>query len=463
MARLRLAAALPLVALVLAGCVQPPADLDAASAPPAGGLSLERLPIPDFDFSTVIVGDHGAPGAHAVRALHSGSRLLELVGYDPLTDKQPPGSAGTGWGAIGIWKNYACVAQLAGTGSIAIVDVSDPADPVVTAQTEDGYVNGDCEFTADGNYLFAGAYLGAAPSNALLQSLPVPGAGDVAATGITVWDVKDKGAPKLVLYSDTGTYHTHFLHTNANGTYLVQAYSGNVYKFDPEKPALDLVSTVTPMDHDMWIAKHPISGRTLLYSGAGNGMVVYDYEDPEAPTLVGEWQPKEGDRLEGWHRQASLDVAIGGRAYVVAAGETCGNGETEPYVVLDVTDVGRIVEVGSWELPGKPVSPESNPNLCTFSPHEFSVFDGYVASGNYHAGVWLFDVGSPERLLEPATLGYYLPDEEPVLAGGTPQDLHFPWTPFVWGAFFDERGYVLAADASTGLYVLKVPGVTREA
>lgn len=455
--------ALLAVVALAAGCVQAPDPDVAPSGAQAAATDLvgERLPAPDVDFSTVIEGDHGVPGAHAVRALHSGSQLLEVVGHNDLTDKMVPGSAGTGWGAIGVWENYVCVAQLAGTGSIAIVDIADPANPVVTAQTEDGYVNGDCEFTYDGRFLFAGAYLGAAPSNALLQSLPIPGMGDLASTGITIWNVEDKAAPKLVLYSDTGTYHTHFLHSNANGTYLVQAYSGNIYKFDETGGTLDLVATITPMDHDMWVSKHPITGKTLLYSGAGQGMVVYDYDDPENPTLLGEWQPPEGSRLEAWHRQASLDQTIEGRAYIVAGGETCSAGNTEPYTVLDVTDLGNITNVSEWEVPGMPVSPDTNPNLCTFSPHEFALFEGYVVTGNYHAGVWLFDIGSPERLRAPVTLGYYIPDREPATAGH-PQNLQFPWQPFVWGAFFDERGYVLTADASSGLYVLKIPGVTRE-
>lgn len=449
-------------ALFAAGCIQT-ADIDpaATAAQAAGSVSTERLAVPDTDFTGVIIPDHGVPNAHAIRALHSGSELLELVGHNPLTDKTPVGSVGTGWGAIGIWKNYACVAQLAGTGSVAIVDITDPANPVVLSQTEDGFVNGDCEFTADGNYLFAGAYLGAAPNNDVLRGLPVPGLGDTASTGITVWDVSDKTNPKEVLFSDTGEYHTHFLHSNEKGTYIVQAYSGNIYKFDGEAATLEVVATATPMDHDMWIAKHPISGKTLLFSGAGQGMVIYDYDDPENPELISEWQPEPGTRLEGWHRQATVDQLVDGRAIMIAAGENCGDGKTEPYTVLDITDLNDIKTLGSWELPGMPENPSYAANLCTFSPHEFSVFDGYVVSGNYHAGIWVFDVGTLERAAAPPTLGYYLPDKEPALNGDI-QGYQFPWQPFVWGAFFDDRGYVLAADASSGLYILKIPGVTRE-
>lgn len=445
--------------LLLVGCVAPAADLDAGASAGAGVVTSERLAAPDVDFASVIVADHGGPNAgHAARPLHKGIQGFEVVGHTPLLDKAPLGSAGTGWGAIGIWKNYACVAQLAGTGSIAIVDIADPAKPTVLAQTEDGFVNGDCEFTADGNYLFAGAYLSAAPSVEPLMDLPIPGAGDLAAPGMHVWDVTDKSNPKHILYSDTGDYHTHFLHTNANGTYLVQAYTGKIYKFDPAGPTYEQVAEITPMEHDMWVAKHPVTGRTYLYSGAGQGVVIYDYEDPENPFQVGEWQPEEGARTEAWHRQATVDQLVDGKALLIAAGENCSDGKTEPYAVFDITDPANPLFLAEWELPGKPEA--KGANLCTFSPHELSVFDGYVASGNYHAGVWLFDVGSAERMMAPATLGYFIPDVEPV--GPRAGTLPFPWAPFVWGAFFDERGYVLTADAGSGLYILKVPGVTPE-
>jgi hypothetical protein len=40
--------------------------------------------------------------------------------------------------------------------------------------------------------------------------------------------------------------------------------------------------------------------------------------------------------------------------------------------------------------------------------------------------------------------------------GGT-RNSPFAWNPDVWGAYFDDRGYVIAADWSTGFYVLSFP------
>jgi len=459
---------------ILAGCLQ--ASKDPASSTPPGTVSVspDRLPDPhkELDFATVVVGDHGAPYMHSIRALHHGSFLLERVGWNPLVDKKAADTAGTGWGAAGLWTHYACVAQFAGTGGLAIVDIADPTKPTVLSQADDPLVNGDCQFSQDGGYLFAGAYLGPGPNPKVGETYACP-SGCPGGGGINVWDVHDKANPRHILYTDTGTYHTLQVHTDprTNTTYVVQAYSGNIYRFDPQGPTLTLVNTITPMDHDMWIAQHPISHKWLLYSGAGPGFVIYDFDDPANPVPLANWQPKDdpgvsADDLRtgccGWHRQATVDQLIDGKAIAVVAGEACGAGYTLPYFIMDVTDPTAPKVISKWELPGKPVSKDPE-HLCEMSPHEFSVHDGYVVTGNYHAGVWLFDIGTPERLRHPVTLGYYIPDQEPATQSGPSgaQDLTFPWNPFVWGAFFDDRGYVLAGDFSSGVYMLKVPGLSK--
>lgn len=474
-------AALPLVLLIalsFAGCLAGnDGGDDGGDAGPSDIPSVTSTRIPDpgmeDEFATVIIGDHGAPEMHHIRSLHTGLEYgLELVGWDPLTDKMPPGAVGTGWGAAGLWHQYACVAQFAGTGAIAIVDISDPANPTVVSQVDDPLVNGDCQFTEDGKYLLAGAYLGPGPNPAIgevqLCDRGCPGGG-----GINVWDVSNKAAPEHILYTDTGEYHTLQLHTDpdTNQTFVIQAYSGHIYRFDPEGPLLLEVNTTVPMEHDMWIATHPITGQVLLYTGSGDGFVVYDFDDPADAKVIGEWVP-ESDALAsqetrggccGWHRQASVDQLIDGKAILVVAGEACSAGYTLPYYMIDISDPTAPVALSQWEIPGKPVSTDAE-HLCEMSPHEFAVHDGYVITGNYHAGVWLFDIGSPERLMDPVTLGYYVPAIEPVAESLDPlaaQDLTFPWNPFVWGAFFDERGYILAGDFSSGVYILDYPGLRQ--
>ncbi|MHB1260683.1 MAG: LVIVD repeat-containing protein [Thermoplasmatota archaeon] len=467
--------AVSLSILVFAGCLDDSSD----GGPDLTGIpsvTPTRLADPgkEAEYASVIVGDHGAPNMHTIRGLHGGGDFLKQVGWNALTDKLPPGAVGTGWGAAGLWHEYACVAQFAGTGAIAIVDISDPANLVVTAQVDDPLVNGDCQFTQDGNYLLAGAYLGPGPNPAIGEGGFACPRGCPGGGGINVWDVSDKAAPRHILYENTGEYHTlHLWTTEANETYVVQAYSGNVYRFEPDTPALTKVFKLTPMDHDMWISKHPITGEVLLYTGFGDGFVIYNFDDPTFPRLLSAWVPEDDPVVTeednrggccGWHRQATVDQLVDGKAIAVVAGEACGAGYTLPYYVMDVTDPAAPYALSRWEVPGKPVSTDAE-HLCEMSPHEFAVYDGYVITGNYHAGVWLFDLGSAERLMDPVTLGYFIPAEEPATAEGPlgAQDLTFPWNPFVWGAFFDDRGYVLAGDFSSGVYLLEVPGVTQTA
>ncbi|MFA5943797.1 MAG: hypothetical protein WC876_04945, partial [Candidatus Thermoplasmatota archaeon] len=388
-----LAASLSL--LVFAGCLDS-RDESSGDGPDLSGIAsvtATRLADPGKEaaYAGVVVGDHGAPEMHTIRALHGGSDFLTQVGWNALVDKLPPGAAGTGWGAAGLWHTYACVAQFAGTGAIAIVDLADPANPTVLSQVDDPLVNGDCQFTADGNYMLAGAYLGPGP-NPQVGEQPLCPRGCPGGGGINVWDVSDKGAPRHILYTDTGEYHTlHLWTTETNETFVVQAYSGHIYRFDPEGPTLSEVNTTTPMQHDMWISKHPITGKTLLYTGSGAGFVIYDFDDPYAPKLVGEWNPEDDPGVSaeqkrggccGWHRQATVDQLVDGKAIAVVAGEACSAGYTLPYFVMDVTDVSKPTVLGSWEVPGKPVSTDAE-HLCEMSPHEFAVYDGYVVTGNY--------------------------------------------------------------------------------
>src|ERR1043165_915347 len=193
MRALPLAVALLAGLAVLAGCLQAAKDSSPGTPPGTVSVSPDRLPDPhkELDFATVVVGDHGAPYMHSIRALHHGSFLLQRVGWNPLVDKQSPGAAGTGWGAAGLWTHYACVAQFAGTGAIAIVDIADPTNIVVVSQVDDPLVNGDCQFSEDGNYLFAGAYIGPGPNPKVGEQNLCP-EGCPGGGGINVWDVRSE-------------------------------------------------------------------------------------------------------------------------------------------------------------------------------------------------------------------------------------------------------------------------------
>jgi hypothetical protein len=455
--------ALVILGTVIAGCITPPADVQsAATANGPGEVSAVRLPAPDKDLSKAIVSDHGAPYMHAIPDLHKGSYGMELVGYNPLT---MPGAGddllvqNSGYAAVTLFHDLACVSHFAGSGGAGgatIVNISNPAKPVVVSSIPDLKIGSRCIFTEDGKFLLAASYGGVSPG--LPGGLPQ---GEVLANGVTVYDVKDIKNPKFLAHSNAGlpagdsalssAYHN-IGTALINGTnYVFQTYTGNILALSPDGKTLKVVAHVAHTDHDMWVGHHPITHEWMLITGSGRGTAFYNVDDPTAPKDLGVW---EGNKTyEGWHRQWPLEQTVGGRALVVVAGEQCQNGKSLPYTVLDYTDPTDIKELGHWQIPGKPEIKEPG-QLCSMNSHEFNTWNGYVASGNYHAGVWIFDVGSPERAMEPVTIGYYEPHEQPQMKGGV-RNSPFAWNPDVWGAYFDERGYVITADWYSGFYVLK--------
>lgn len=478
-----------LMVSVLAGCLgadDAPADPQTSDSDNfLGELSKDRLPAASEDLSDVIDEDHGgAAYLHAVPELHSGSYGMELVGYNPLTRPDAGDTAGadSGYGAIDTWKHLVCVAHFAGStgtmGGATIVDISDPTDPVVLSSLVSAAVNSDCQFTDDGQYLILATYAGAA--NPLAPYAPPP-VGDAGSNGLSVYDVSDPADPQFLFHDTLGTgdsspntpapvdvpactgcaYHNVFTAQINDTHYVFQTYTGNILKIKEDASGLEKVGHLEHSDHDLWVGQHPITGEWVAVTGARPGTAVFNIDDPSEPELLGVWEGDADNRYTGWHRQWPVDGTIDGRAYMVVAGEECGNGDSLPYQVLDWTDPTDLQMTGSWWIPGKPMNPrEAEPHLCEMNSHEFEVFDGYVASGNYHAGVWVFDVGSPERTVEPATIGYYLPDKVPQQHGGT-ANAPFVWSPDVWGAYFDERGYVVAADWWSGLYILDI-GIAQD-
>jgi hypothetical protein len=462
---------LALLLVAVAGCLDPEPDGADATSPYSDEVTSERLPAPDVDLSAAIDPDHGgAPWLHAVPALHVGSYGMELVGYNPLTRADAGDGLGSdsGYAAIDTWQDLVCVTHFAGAtgaqGGATIVDISDPTNPVVLSTILSGALNSDCQFTDDGRYLLLATYTG------VHDGLPLPPPiGDLGANGVAVYEMSEPTSPQFMFHDVLGasgvagnSYHNVFTATINETYYVFQTYSNNVLKFNDDMTGLDIVSTLDHTDHDLWVGRHPITNEWVAVTGAGRGTAVINLDDPANPRLLGIWEGDTDNRLTGWHRQWPVDGTIDGRAYVVVAGEECGNGDSLPYTVLDWTDPASMVATGSWWIPGQPANPSyAQPHLCEMNSHEFEVWDGYVATGNYHAGVWLFDVGSPERVVEPVTIGYYLPSETPQARGGT-VNAPFVWSPDVWGAYFDERGYVITADWWSGLYILSFGATESE-
>lgn len=466
----RLLAVALAIPLLVAGCVSAPGDVGTSAA--GAAPEAERLPPPDVDLSDAIASDHGAPYLHALPALHDGAYGMELAGYNPLSrpGESDPLTQNSAWAGVTVRGHMACVSGFAGTGGVGgatLVDFEDPTNPVVLSSIPTSSPQARCQLTDDGKYLLLASYGGVTPG----VPLPPPLV-DAGSWGLSVYDVSDPRNPVFLFHDAQGVsmgdagavgggpYHNVDTEIVNGTTYVFQTYYCNVLKLADDGSGLELIARLEYCNHDFWTGVHPITGARMLVTGTGaSGTAFIDISDPENPVTIGVYEP-DNESFEGWHRQWPLAKLVDGKALMVVAGEQCGNGKSLPYNVLDWSDPAAPVQLGSWIIPGEPEIEEPG-QLCSMNSHEFNEYNGYIASGNYHAGIWVFDVGTPERALAPATIGYYEPSEDPRAYGGV-RNTPFAWSPDVWSAAFDDRGYVVAADWYSGFYVLKVPGLTQE-
>ena len=443
-------AVLAAVSLALAGCITAPtADLDPAAA---AGARAFVPPVPDFDFSKVVDPDHAN---HVLPALHLGGHGLSLTGHAPLGAIIPPTHRGS-ITQVDVWQDYAVVSGMEGGLAFAIVDISDPAAPKAVSWFPSAADGWTARFSDDGNYVFYGCQMLGPPyvtPAMLIGTCEDPNAPHLPGqnrAGIVAVDVSDKASPKFVHFLPVGGSHN--LQTaNIGGHDYVFTASTAILKFDREAGELVQVAEV-PGVHDATVAKHPVSGDWLLFTGTGQ-LAIYNVNDPTDPELLFEGKGDEG--WVGWHEQTLVPGVVDGRVVLVAAGETFASpsGVPDKVFFLDVTDPTKPTKLSEWSPPFKSALPWAG---YLYSVHEIAATPtGQVAVAWYHAGVWVLDVSTKERQEAPATLAAYLPNKLPNVVPSTFIQTAVPAVPFVWGAGWDSRGYLVVPDMHTGLYVME--------
>lgn len=451
--------ALPLsMILVLAGCVSVPSAEQVDEAAASAGAAFVP-PVPDFDFGTVVDPDHAA---HAVPALHMGGHGLLLAGHAPIGEILPQTTRGS-ITQVDVWKNYAVVSGMEGGLAFAIVDIADAAAPKALSWWPSAADGWTARFSEDGNYVFYGcqlfgvgippiglAYNTASQVRGTCEDPEAVHPPPAAQAGIVVVDVSDKSAPKFVHFLPSSGSHNIFTANIAGDDYVFTA-STAILKFDREAMQLVQVAEVAGV-HDASVAKHPITGDRLLFTGTGQ-LTIYDVDDPAAPELVYEGTGEEG--WVGWHEQTLIPGVVDGRVVIVLAGETgvSTQGVQDTVFFVDVTDPAKPTLLSEWKAPFNNVVPW---NSYMYSVHEMAATpSGQVAIAWYHAGVWVLDVSTRERQAEPVTLAAYLPHEIPNVVPSTFAQTPIPMVPFVWGAGWDARGYLVVPDMHTGLYLME--------
>ncbi len=467
-----LAIAVPLLVAGLAGCLSDGDDEPAdplAALPTASGL-IPVAPDPEMFLGT-IANDHatGAVGhlGHQLAELHASGHNLDLLGFNDLSkDLMTPSG---GFTEVHVVGDLAVVSSLTSQRGVTLLNVSDPSNMVVLSHIYNLDDNWDARISEDGRFLFVGCQGsqafdctgvdqsgeqpemtgGGVCKPAVAQSSPVDCPG-----GIAVYDIQNPEVPKFVFYLEMGFTHNVFTFTKDGLYYFVNA-RGSIGEFNPEAGTFEQASSEIQGVHDIAVQKHPLTGDWLLYTGAGQFMSIWNVNDPFMPELIG--SVEEGPAM--WHEQTPMPCLIAGRHITIGAGEK-GGGEPEAVAVVDTTHPTRPKFLGQWTIPDFDSLTEQR--NYRFSLHNVDGnCDGQVAVGHYHAGVWVFDISTPERMMNPVTLGYYQPHERPVSQGWSPLvtapigALVSLDTPNVWTAQWGRDGTLFVPDMTTGLYALK--------
>lgn len=452
-----------LILVVLAGCLSAEDAGSGADEEPVNGQDpwsrYETPAVPEHDFSDAIEVAH----PHDVRELHTDHYGLELVGHDSLMDGLDPYVYSGGFIEVDVKGELAAVASLTGMRAFTLVDISDLGDPQVLSHFYSGNDNWDVRISDDARYVFVGCQgdglytyspAGECTDYAGIPTVP-PGDED---QGIITVDIQDPENPEAVCWTPSASNHNMFTATLDDNTTVVVNDATQIFVLQ-EDGCLDEVAAL-PGSHDSHIAKHPSTGEWLLYTGAER-MSVYNIDDPADPVPLGELETAGHEGATGWHEQSPAEVMYGDIHVTMGGGERF-SGEPGVVSVINTTDPHSPEVMGTWRLPVQaPMEEESlwGQQSYIFSEHNIWLNQwGQACIAHYHAGVWVIDISTPERMRDPVTLGYYQPHE---LVPGSVSTIHpaggaMTPSPYVWGCEWTGDGrHVVVPDMHSGIYILE--------
>ncbi|MEA3189967.1 MAG: hypothetical protein QOD77_549 [Thermoplasmata archaeon] len=486
-----------IVLATLAGCLQ-----DGPAGPDLGAVRSQV----EAAAEAVLTLDHPDEArGHFDAAAHAGSANMRLVGYaNGVDDSGDPARipAKGVYNELAVAPEHAYLSAVSADGSFggfSILDIRSPS-PTFVARWQ-GPPGFDLEVDPEEHFVYFATQRNSVEQLAGgAQANPEPPA--TLPRGIHVVDVSDKRAPRLDSFVPMPANGPHTLtyvrHENGLDYLIACTYdlltepgtgaivatvpvTQRVVVFlvqeRPEAPAgvpgvnvpkvglvpvaqIQVTEQAAPgglvFPHDTRVQVHPVDGRTLLYVAYWDkGTRIYDFTNPPSPAadpanppslpLVSSFTDFSPSRYNNIHLTAPFDTLLDGRHVTIAEPEIIdAENETGQLTFLDTTDPASPAKLGHWKLPG-----ELAVRALDFSPHNFDTFGTKVALAHNHAGVWVLDVGGPNGLADPASVGFYMPAK--------PRPDSPAMQPRVWGVF-EQGGLLYASDEATGLYVLEYTG-----
>lgn len=371
--------------------------------------------------------DHANPAHHGV-----GGGMVQLAQV-----KIRDGSVGE----VDIQGNLAIIAHF-GAGGLSVLDVANPAAPVLLGQYTHGTGGGmDAKWVPGTSLAILASQSGSCPTQGLgVVSLP----GQKTGCGLNLLDLTNPAAPAFVAGVPCGQSGVHMFDVQRiHGVPFVfavcqgQAYHVGVFAVEPVTKTIALVGALatdnpTSYVHDVTVRQDPLTGAYHAYLAAwSQGVLVYDVTAPAAPVLLGRWDSSSAPSIH-----TVMPVMVEGRRVIVASPELHNTVH-----VLDATDLGSIVKVGQWRNPDGLAN-----NGFQFSTHDINVRDGKVYLGHYHGGVAVLGVRTLAEASNPPLLAWLLPGGAKYGSGNAPS---------TWDAVPMGNGYVLLGDMSMGFIVAR--------
>lgn len=205
-----------------------------------------------------------------------------------------------------------------------------------------------------------------------------------------------------------------------------------------------------------------IRGDYAYVAASGNGLYIFDMSDPDDPEVVATFDYEE--------EEADVPLRFGHHAVphpskdIVLLGEEVGGGEPGYKHVIEFDlDTGETELLSSFQFPQHANQPTSNQGFWWtghFSDWGVGDQEDVLFSGDYKAGVQVFDLSDPE---DPDRIDQYMPTEgvgEVRREDPARFDL-VDNVPFTWGAessLAGDSGHVYVSDATTGFYVFTFEG-----